>query len=716
MRFIALVFFCVIAPFFAFAQIPNSAAASLPTTPATDASPKTKSSRINLNAGGAIRINYGQPQWNKNPEKIDTATVIMREGVSGRVVQIQLSETAPDSSMFSGRYSINWQNMEQLETEFYIPSQEMLAQKDGLMKITQKIQAKEIQRNPFIFRKLSNGEQSIEIFDTKDQARAAMKAYRAEQLVMLQNQKPTKFPSDQDFDAEKLALAQKERASAAHEASERARIQQIEAARLADLIAKQNAMNAVEKVAQQQQASKISSEAMKLYKAEDFFSAREKFERAVSMDSDNRAFYFQYGVTLYKTGDNNRALVFLQMATGKDVNPVEKNYFMALTHMKLKENEAALKSFDDVIAGRDPAMALSALFYKGAIYFELENFEASHAAFQTVLDKSNDPKLDERAEAFIEQILRARQASEIRNHKWALSLAVGEIYDSNVLLSADSQRDSGTVTNTAGWRTLLSGSARYRPVFDETQEFAAQLDFVTLYTVDNSLAFDSTLHGADPTVLTLTLPWTRKGVWFNKGHKLDLIPGYETTIMSIENNVSKAIIQSPLLSVSNLLVMNDSWFNNVTLEMRDDISRLDSLTGDNDSTALKFRLGTTNLVFMNDKKDRILIPEGALTMNQAKGRNASYNRADLGIGYLIPTWKETITNFKLTYFYIEYAQKIPAQRADSSYTATVGLTKKLNAFWSTGLLGLYNINRSNEDANTYNKFTVLLTLSAAYGL
>jgi tetratricopeptide (TPR) repeat protein len=542
-----------------------------------------------------------------------------------------------------------------------------------------------------------------------------MKAYKAEQLVMLQNQKPTKFPSDQDLDTQKTAQLRQEREDAARAASERARMEQIEAARLADLLAKQNAMSQKEREARKDQAAKLGAEGMALYSKEDFAAARAKFDQAISLDPDNHVFFYQYGVSLYKVEDYNRALVFLALATGPSVNPAEKNYFMALTHMKLKEPDAALKSFDDVIATKNPSMAPSAQFYKGAIYFEQEKFDEAQASFQSVLDTSSDTKLDERAESFIEQILRSRQAAEERKHKWSVTGAIGEMYDSNVLLSATSQTDSGIATSSAGWRTLLTGSLRYRPVYDETHELAAQVDLLTLYTLDKTFAIDQSLRNADPTVVTLTMPWTHKGTWLTKGHKLDITPGYETTIMSVEANTSKVIIMSPLLTVSNLLVMNDKWFNNVTLGMRDDISKLDSSIGDSDASALQFRLGTSNLLFMNDKKDTILIPEAALTTNQAAGRNASYNRFDLAVGYLMPSRWATTSNFKLGYFYLDYPQKLPAQRADNSYTVTYGVSKKINDIWNAGFLGSYNINKSNEDTSAYNKFTALLTLSAAYG-
>lgn len=682
---------------------------------------KTKPTRVNLSASSAIRINYGNPSWNRSPESIDSATVIMREGVSGRIVQVQLNETAPDSSIFQGRYSINWQHMEQLQTEFYIPSQQQLAEKDGLMKIIAKINAHEIPRNPFIMRRLPNGEQAIEIFDTRDQARAAMRAYRAEQLVLLQsqnlqNQKPTKFPSDQDLDAEKIAAQQKLREEAARAVSERARLEQLEAKRLGDMIAQREALHAAERERRRQQGLQLGRQGMELYKKEDFAGAKAKFDQAIALDPDNRLFYFQYGVTLYKLGEYNRSLVLLNMATGKDVNPTEKSYFLALNHLKMKEIDAALKSFDDAIASGDPVIAPSSQFYKGVLLYEHEDYDGAQKAFQAVLDSSQDPLLDERAEAYVEQILRARQMAEERKRKWTISASIGEMYDSNILLSKDSQRDAGLATDSAGWRTLLSGSARFRPVYDETKEFAAQLDLVTLYTVDKTFQIDQSLRDADPTVATLTLPWTQKGMWFGKGHKLDITPGYETTIMSIDNHETKPILNSYLLSLSNLLVMNEMWFSTALLDVRSDNSNLTTASADDNATALKLRLSVSNLVFMNDKKDRILIPEGALTLNQAQGKNAVYDRADLGLGYLIPWRWDTTANFKLGYFYLDYPTKSPAVRTDHSFTATAGLSKKISEVWNSGVLGSYNVNRSNEDVNTYNKFTLMVTLSAAYGL
>ena len=160
--------------------------------------------------------------------------------------------------------------------------------------------------------------------------------------------------------------------------------------------------------------------------------------------------------------------------------------------------------------------------------------------------------------------------------------------------------------------------------------------------------------------------------------------------------------------------MNEKWFANYNLDIRQDNSELSSSTGNDDATALKVKLTNSNIMFVSDDKSRILLADGAYTTNNAKGRNAVYNRIDLSAGYIRP-WKwDTSVNFKLGYFLLNYPQNTSG-RTDNSYTLSTGLSKKLSEIWTTGFLASYNINQSNVDTNTYKKWTALLTLSAAYG-
>jgi len=93
--------------------------------------------------------------WNKSSLKIDSASLLMRENRTGRIVQIYLEETAPDSSVFSGLYSISWNNIDRTTVDFYIPPQELLGNNDGMKKVIAMINARELRRHPFVLHRNS---------------------------------------------------------------------------------------------------------------------------------------------------------------------------------------------------------------------------------------------------------------------------------------------------------------------------------------------------------------------------------------------------------------------------------------------------------------------------------------------------------------------------------------------------------------------------------
>ncbi|HVK60886.1 MAG TPA: tetratricopeptide repeat protein, partial [Bdellovibrionales bacterium] len=637
---------------------------------------------------------------------------LLRTSESGRIVRISLIETAPDSSIFSGLYSIGFKDSDQLQAQFFIPPQDLAVSEAGLQKITAQILANKLKRKPFILRRSKDGQQTAEVFDTKEQARQAAKAYRLEQQTIVQNSQAKKFPSDSEVATAELAEELRRKEIEAKAMSERARLEQLEAKRLETLRAEQAKLGAAEKERRRQQSKVLGDEALALFKQEKYREAKEKFAEALNLNPENRILYFQYGVTLYKLDDFDRAIAMFRLADDPTVNQVERNYFTGLAHFRLKEFAQANEAFDKVVASKDEVLSPSARFYQGMGLFEQRNWEPAQKAFQDVLDTSKDPNLDARAENQVELILRYRQFEEEAKRRWLLLLTIGEMYDSNVLLTSTSTNTSPS--DMAGYRTLLSGSAKYRPVYTETREFAAQLDLLTMYTVDTSFQTTESFRNADPNVATLTFPWTYKGMVFGKGYKLDVIPGYETTYMSIEDNTTKEILASFYAGFNNLFVMNETWFATYGIELRSDDSKTRVTSSEDDADAFKVKFSNSNLLIVSEDKTKILIPEAALTLNQARGGNVAYNRVDIGLGYIIPSFWQTTANFKLAY----YLQDYPAHnlgRVDNSYTGTAGLTKKLSDTWSSGFTVSYNANNSNVDSYKYDKITAMLTASAAVG-
>ena len=693
-------------------KAPSTKAKSQATAEAETA-PTKKASSTNLNTAKAIRLNYGLPAWNKDSTQIDSASILMREGNTGRIVQINLEETAPDSSQFSGIYSVQWESMTEMAPEFYVPPQDLLGTPQGAKKLSQLVQSNKLPRAPFILRRAANGQQNVELFDTPEQAREAMKAFRAErEAIEMQNKK---ILAASALEAARLAADARAREAAAKAAAERARLGQVEAKKAAELAAAFERLPEAEKAKRRAEALNLVKQGLELYSQSKFKESAEKFEMALEKDPTSRSYYFQYGIALYRLDQFNRSLVFISLAEGEGVNKVEQEFYRGLNFYRLKDRPNALASLKVVEEAKHPDLSPSASFYAGTIEFDNKNWEPAKLAFQRVLDTSKDPKLDQRAEEMIEYILRVQQFEAEKAKKWTLSATFGVNYDSNILQTSTSQLDAGTATDSAGYRFLQLGSLRYRPVYDEKKEFAAQLDVVNMYTVDDSFKSDQSLRNTDPLVLTLSTPYTHKGLAFKKGYKLDLVPGFETIYMSVEDNENKAILNSFFFNMLNTLVWKDTWFANYNLELRYDDTQLKSAVGDDDSTAVKVKLANNNVFIVNEAKDKIVTGDLAYTVNQANGDNAYFTRLDLAAGFIAPAFWEITYNVKLGYYTLDYS-KASTPRKDNNITTTLAFSKKLSEQYSVGLVNSYEKNNSDTDTNEYNRISSMLTFSANWAL
>jgi tetratricopeptide (TPR) repeat protein len=669
--------------------------------------------RVPIEAAKTLRLTYGYPPWNKSPLKIDSATIILREGHSGQIVQINLEETEPDSSVFSGLFSLSWKNIESISPEFYIPPQELLNDKNGLEKITAMIKNNELKRKAFILRKNKNGLQLVEIYDTKDQAKLAMRALRGEEELTDQKSRPliARSAIDAGFLAEQAA----EQKKAAEALTERVRMEQVEAQKAAEAVRNFKLSSEIAQKKSQALAAETAASALADFKAGNTAQAVKKFEKAVELDPENKSFYFQYGIALYKAELFNRSLVMFTIAqensknTTTLVDPVEIQFYIGLDTYRLKQYQDAIIAFEKVVAAKHPTLSASANFYIGVCLFEQQDFAKAQTRFQNVLDSQSEKNLDARAEQYIEQILRIQEFEKSRAHKWNITGTLGFMYDSNVIFASDTSLQTSP-TNAAGDRVLSVGSLRYRPVYEVDKEFAAQLDISNIYSSDSSLKYNQTLRNADPLIVDLSAPYTIKGVFEGKGFKLDLVPTYEKVLMSFDNNTQKAILTSYVLKALSTFVMSENWFANYNFELRQDIADYTQSTGNDDQSAIKFKLSNSNLYFLNKEKSRIFAFDDAYTRNNSVGKNFVFDRLDLGAGLLGSSYWDTMYSTKLSYFLLSYTTN-PSARLDNSIGLTAGLSKKLNENITTGLTTTYNINSSNVDAFQYKEYNILLSLT-----
>jgi tetratricopeptide (TPR) repeat protein len=660
-----------------------------------------------------LKVIYGLPAWNQSSTEIDYATIFMKDTKSNKLVQIRLEETEPDSSTFQGQFAINWGNVEDIVPYIYVADKEITNSKD-MVSFINKINANQVKRKPFILRRGERGEQVVDVYDTRDQALSAMKAYRETQRLKKLAQAPKPIiddkiaPKEAVLEAEKLAqikAAQEALAiQAAEREAERVRLEQLEKHRAEERKKAQENRLKAENESRKRQAAELAEKAMQAYKSGDFKLAEETFAEAVELDPENTSYYFRYGVSLYKTEKFNRSLVILAAAKVEADETLERDFYIGLNHYRLNEMEKAIEKFSQIKATKVKPTAPSAAFYEGMVYFQQTKYTEAQTAFQFVLDNSDSPSLDERAEEYIEKIARIKNFEANKAKKILLEGSIGAMYDSNVLQQADSTSDQGAATNMASPRMMLAGSIEYRPVYEANHEASIKTSVSNIYTTDTALST------ADPLVLGVTVPYRYKGTAWTRGYQMTLEPLYE----HLQMPVGTPLLDSAGINFDNTFVMNNLWFSTYKFSIRKDNALTTPSSTDDDSNAMKISLSSEQTYFKDKERRTATMSKVGLVLNTAEGKNNSYQRIDLGIGYLKP-WKwETSVVSKLDLFYLSYNAR-DTVRNDTNYALSLSLGKKINDWSSWGAVMAYSMNNSSDTSGTYNKLVLTGIYSTKIG-
>ncbi len=663
-----------------------------------------------VQAGRLMSITYGSPSWNTNSAKIDAAYLIMRDKATGRIVQINLEETEPDSSQFSGSFSVNIGESDKILPEIFIPPSNLRGTDKDNRKLYEQIQSNKLPRKPVIWKKNERGQATLDVYDTREQAEAALRAYQAQvnlakAAALAKVAKPLASVNANVVAAqvEKNVLLNQLAREAAKRESDRVRLEQIERQKAEERLREMRALNEQQKADRQARAIVKAGEAMAFFEQAKFAAAEIKFKEAVEIDPENTSYYFKYGVTLYRNEKYNDALVILNLVKTDGRNDLERGYFTGLTHYRLKELDAAMGQFDIVANAGDAVMSPSSEFYRGVILFAQEEYEAAKRAFEKVIDTSNDPRLDEQAETYIDRIATAIIFQKLRENKFTLLSTVGAMYDSNVLLAPDNAPDQGRSTDIADFRLLTIADLEYRPVYTDNHEFFLRGSA----GLTNSLKNESA--PADPYLYTFAAPYSYKGAMGKKGFKATLKPGYEMLYMATGGSSTKtAALMSYFLYADTTIVMNPTWFANYNFEYRGDDSKVVSSVGPDDADAGRYSLRTNQTFFLDKSRKRALIGSLGYVLNAAKGDNRKYNRVEAGAAFTRP-WKwETIWNVGVNIYKLDFPDET-FKRNDFNVTVSSGISKPVKEWLLWGFSGSYTKNDSNVAVQEYSKYTILTT-------
>ncbi len=662
-----------------------------------------------------IDIEYRQRLWNSDSKQIDTGYVVIKDSKSEKLVVLQLQESEPDSSVFTGSYNIELGKSQKYVPAIYIPDENELKSGDEKQKFLQNIKEGKVSRKPFIL-KSEGARQILETFDNKKAAISALKSYRRHRALAKSEKvlKDGEYTEDMQLEnASDLALVNKLSGltkEAVSREKERTRMLQEEKRKLAELKKNYDALSEAQKAESKKTAAEHLKTGFALFEAGNFIEAESEFLIALEKDPYSSKSLYTYAVNLFRVEKYNRALTIFRMVDDSDreIDKTEKLYYLASCHYKLVEFDYASELFGRVKNSANKNLSGSSSFYLGLIQYQKENFNAAKVEFEFVLDNSIDPELDKQAEMYIERIQHDLQFIESKKKPYYANLSAGITQDSNILLQPDGTSASATAADDGGLRFQMAGSLEYKAKQTRVDEWSVKTTLVYLYSVDDEFT------QADPLDIIVSAPYKRNSQAFGKSYRWEVEPGVESLFMDVDQEGSREnILNAGFVNWKNSIVMSDKLISNYNFQLYYNDSKIDATTSDEDATGLKYTFTYNNIYFLNREKGKIIISDVGVSMNDADGKNYSYLRFDLAINYIQPItlWDLTVST-KLAYNQSSYDST--DDREDKNTSLNITFIRSINDWLGCNASLGYIDNKSNVSTREYDKYTIGANLTGKW--
>lgn len=660
--------------------------------------------KIKIDLKKPITLDYQSRAWNRSPDQVDEAFIIIRDALTKQLVSLEMKETAENSGRFLGQYRLDPnQPVTEATLEVYLPPQKSKPDGRQIQIVAQMINDGILLRKPYFFR-LEKNQQRITIFDSKTQALEAYRYFvRTGQSSQLIN--PNLLENKARSENEAPLLSKTAESSQINAILDQEELLQKEMSRRAEQL---RLLSEKQKKEQEAESQIAAEQGLKLYAEEKYEEALKQFERAIELNPLNKSFYYQYGVTLFRLNQHEKSVAYLNQAETQNV--AEKNLFLGLNYLKLKNSELAYSAFSG--AQSDPELGVTAKFYLGVIDYNNEALDSAQKLFEQVLETSKDPKLDQAAENYIEQILNIKKYKELQSRKWTLTGTLGGMYDSNILTVSP----NAVPTDLSGFRANYGFNLEYRPVFTPTHEFLGQVSVSDMYSVDSGLQGSATFQNIDPQIIQVVLPYRWKGKLAKKVTQLGVTPMWRSIQMNADGVGQREEILSSVGVTTDLSITQSERLTSLyALDIRSDDAKT-ATAAEEDQDALYLGLSTTQTYFYDtNDTSKAWLGDFGIALNNAKGRNQKFQSLSLGAGYLRPGYFEALWIAKLGLTYRNFNEHLTG-RQDTVLNATVLAQKQLNpTLQASAMFGL-NSSQSSFELLNFTQFILMgqLTWQSAF--
>jgi tetratricopeptide (TPR) repeat protein len=465
------------------------------------------------------------------------------------------------------------------------------------------------------------------------------------------------------------------------------------------LVLKQSMWSSAEDAENKIRAARAFKLGQEYFAKEDFKKARTAFENACKLDPKNDIYFYSYAIDLYKINFFRRSLAILNMLESTSVNQTELTFYEGLDHMNLREDDLAYSKFIIVRDEKDVQLSSLAAMYAGVLAKKKFDYGDARTNFEFVLDNSQDPKLDQKAETAIEITNQEERFNEQAKKKWGYSFYTGAISDGNVLNTAKANQ----VTSAAAYRLLYGGSIAYKAHFTQKSSLLPQLSFSDIYSVNTKLKSDTVIQSADPLQLEASLPYRRQINLFSKPASWYVSPAYQNLFMSYDEGSRKKIFDSIYLVTSLSLSHFENWISEYRLEYSKDNSHITGVTDDNKQDSQRYTLALSQTRLLDGSGKTSVSGDFLYSENNANGSNMRYRKYILSLGGNRPLFTSWLGYGRLDYVSTDYYQSVLG-RNDKGIVITTGGYRSVSPHSSVNLNIQYYTNNSTVGNYDYNKF------------
>ena len=677
------------------------------------------SSRAQLTSSRDLSFFYNKPSWNQNVTQVEKGYVYLKDRANNEVYELLLTETEPNSSVFSVEIQPGFLKRKTIEAEIYSVPPTILQGKNRVEVVKGLLAKNNLKRKPFLLRVLRRKGQIVDIFDDKTEAIASYERYKkllgldasvdvapSDSIIEVsKKQQPVKRKVIDTSTLQSMFLANEVDQQNVNLKNSELRdiLRKVETKRRRMVKNNGKSWSRGELTKNEALAKDEAKKADGHTRNKTLKLALESYLKASDLAPQNETYYQFYGLSLYQNKKYNHSIVVLELVNAPKKLVPENDYYLGMNYYQLKDWPNAEKYFAKAMGANDKRYSASAAFYLGLTQNEQGKYDESQKSFQYVLDHSDDPLLDKRAEQYIEHSIRQKVMAEKRSHRWFFDGVLGVIYDSNVILALDAQANDAT--DKEGFRFLATNRTKYRALYRDNHELGIQTDITLMQTQKTDFGSSSTLEAADPWVFGLGVPWTFRGTLFQKGYSFVLEPKYETIYMDLDDTGKKSIINSVVLDMDNTLVISKKWVAKANYQIRQD--NVD-IAGSDEASATKFVSDFSSIIVLDQDAQRYLIPLVGYTVNNAKGADFAYTRVDFGFTITNSLFQKFVWSNQIGYYLSNYQ----SERTDKNYALTSSLAYALNPHWNAALSA--NFQRNDSNTNPYDKVQVMSTFSYSF--